>query len=121
MSLSYRQKMLIYWAIVLIGNLVSVKIAIGLGIGAFFGWVYSLAFAFSALPQSNKSIKEGHADGVANGTMFLWALGEFAGVIYGFSLMQWPIILNCLMNTLFVGIILWYKLFPRGDSNEIDN
>lgn len=113
--------MLLYWVVILAGNFISVKIAVGLSLGAFFGWVYSLAFAFSALPQSAKAIKEGHATGVANGTMFLWALGEFAGVIYGFSLMQWPIILNCLMNTFFVGIILWYKLFPRGDSNEIDN
>jgi uncharacterized protein with PQ loop repeat len=113
MLLSYRQKMMIYWGIVLMGNILSVKLALSLGMGAFFGWLYSLAFAFSALPQSHKSIKEGHAEGVANGTLILWALGEFAGVIYGFHLMQMPIILNCLMNTLFVGIIVWYKVFPR--------
>ena len=115
-SLSYKQKMAIYWTVVLVGNIASVKIALTLGMGAFFGWLYSGAFALSALPQSKKSIKEGHADGVANGTLILWALGEFAGVIYGFSLMQWPIILNCLMNTVFVGIIVWYKVFPRKEE-----
>lgn len=118
MLLSYRQKMSLYWAVVVIGNVAGVTIAIPLGMGAFFGWLYSLAFAFSALPQSKKSIKEGHAHGVANGTLFLWALGEFAGVIYGFHLMQMPIIINCLLNTVFVGIIVWYKVFPR--KEEID-
>lgn len=119
MSLSYRQKMLLYWTIVVVGNVVSVSIALSLGIGAFFGWLYSFAFAFSALPQSRKSIREGHAEGVANGTLFLWALGEFAGVIYGFHLMQMPIILNCLMNTVFVGIITWYKVFPRKNVVQV--
>jgi uncharacterized protein with PQ loop repeat len=114
--------MALYWLVVIVGNVVSVSIALSLGIGAFFGWLYSFAFAFSALPQSRKSIKEGHAEGVANGTLFLWALGEFAGVIYGFHLMQMPIILNCLMNTIFVGIITWYKVFPRKEeSNDIDS
>ena len=122
MSLSYRQKMILYWTVVVIGNVAGVSIAIPLGLGAFFGWLYSLAFAFSALPQSRKSIKEGHAEGVANGTLFLWALGEFAGVIYGFSLMQWPIIINCLLNTVFVGIIVWYKTFPRKEEvNVVDS
>lgn len=105
--------MILYWIFVAVSNVVSVKLALTLGMGAFFGWLYSAAFALSALPQSRKSIREGHSDGVAGGTLVLWALGEFAGVIYGFSLMQWPIILNCIMNTVFVGIIVWYRLKPR--------
>lgn len=118
-SLSYKQKMLIYWTFVIVINISSIYLSLLAHMGWFWGWIYSLAFAFSALPQSRKSIKEGHADGVANGTLVLWALGEFAGVIYGFSLMQWPIILNCIMNTVFVGIILWYKLFPRKEKNML--
>lgn len=78
-----------------------------------FGWIYSLAFALSAIPQALKSIKEKNSDGVADGTLLLWIIGEVAGTIYGVSLVQWPIIFNCALNTIFVGIICYYKLFPK--------
>lgn len=78
-----------------------------------FGWIYSLAFALSAIPQAMKSIKDKNSDGVADGTLLLWIVGEIAGTIYGISLMQWPIIFNCALNTIFVGIIVWYRLFPK--------
>jgi len=79
----------------------------------FFGWLYSGAFALSALPQSLRSIKEGHSNGVADGTLVLWFIGELAGLVYGFGLGQIPIIEDCLVNTVFVGIIVWYRLRPR--------
>lgn len=110
---SYRAKMALYWLVVIAGNIFGIKLSLALGLTGFFGWLYSAAFAFSALPQSRKAIREGHSEGVANWTLFLWALGEFAGVIYGVGTNQPPIIANCAMNTLFVGIIVWYKLFPR--------
>jgi len=79
----------------------------------FFGWTYSGAFALSALPQTMRSRREGHSRGVADGTLILWLLGEVAGLVYGFGLMQLPIIINCLINTIFVSIIVWYRLKPR--------
>lgn len=78
-----------------------------------FGWIYSLAFALSAIPQALKSIKEKNSRGVADGTLLLWIIGEVAGTAYGISLVQWPIIFNCVLNTIFVSIILWYKIFPK--------
>lgn len=116
---SYRAKMVAYWTVVLIGNIIGAAFLAG-SAGAFFGWIYSLAFALSALPQARMSWKDGHSRGVADGTLLLWGLGEFAGVVYGFSLMQWPIIFNCILNTLFVGIIVWYRICPREDKKEID-
>jgi len=80
---------------------------------AAFGWVYSLAFAFSALPQAIRSWKDGHSRGVADGTLILWMVGEVAGIVYGIGLMQAPIIFNCLLNTILVGIIVYYRLKPR--------
>ena len=77
------------------------------------GWIYSLAFALSGLPQCIKSLEDGHSRGVADGTMFLWMLGEIGGLVYGVGLMQFPIIFNCFLNTIFVGIIVNYRLFPR--------
>ncbi len=79
----------------------------------FFGWLYSGAFALSALPQAIRSRKEGHSRGVADGTLILWFIGELAGLVYGFGLAQVPIIANCLVNTIFVGVIVWYRLKPR--------
>ncbi len=79
----------------------------------FFGWLYSGAFALSALPQAVRSYKEGHSSGVADGTLVLWFIGEIAGLVYGIGLMQFPIILNCLINTIFVGVIVWYRIKPR--------
>lgn len=96
---------------------VSLVIFIGglftLGVTQTFGWVYSCAFAISAVPQSLKSIKDGHSRGVADGTLILWTLGEIGGLVYGLGLMQWPIIFNCAMNTFWVGIVVYYRLFPR--------
>lgn len=84
-----------------------------------FGWVYSLAFALSAIPEAAKSIKNGYT-GTADGTILLWIIGEIAGVIYGIGISQFPIIFNCGMNTLFVGIIVKYRLWPR-NKDEIDS
>lgn len=81
-----------------------------------FGWVYSLAFALSALPQAIKSHKQGHSDGVADGMMFLWILGEVTGLVYGFGLWQMPIVFNCALNTVFMSIIIYYRLKPRSKS-----
>jgi len=80
---------------------------------AAFGWTYSLAFALSALPQAIQSYKKGHSDGVADGMMQLWMLGELTGLVYGFGLGQNPIIFNCAINILFVGVIVYYRLKPR--------
>lgn len=79
---------------------------------AAFGWVYSLAFAFSAIPEMVQSIKRGYTE-VADGTLKLWMVGEVAGLVYGFGLSQMPIIFNCGLNAIFVGIIVYYKLRPR--------
>lgn len=84
-----------------------------LGWVSLFGWVYSLAFALSALPQAIQCRKQGHSNGVSDGMMQLWMLGEISGLVYGFGLMEWPIIFNCALNTLFVGIIVYYRLWPR--------
>lgn len=82
-----------------------------------FGWVYSLAFALSALPQAIQSHKQGHSNGIADGMMQLWMLGEISGLVYGFGLWQMPIIFNCALNTILVGIIVYYRLKPRREDD----
>ena len=89
---------------------------INLGWVQAFGWVYSLAFALSALPQAIKSHKQGHSSGVADGMMQLWMIGEITGLVYGFGLWQMPIVFNCALNILFVGVIVYYRLRPRSSK-----
>ena len=114
-------KKLTNWIITVIVTVAVLTLFFKLGAVQFFGWIYSLAFALSALPQARKSIRDGHTEGVADGTLVLWMMGEIGGLIYGIGLMQAPIILNCLVNTIFVGIILRYRLFPRkGVQNDVD-
>lgn len=121
MLLSHNMKKLISWIVTIILTVAVIMLFYKLGAIQFFGWVYSLAFALSALPQAKRSIVDGHTKGVADGTLALWMLGEVGGLIYGIGLMQAPIILNCLVNTVFVGIILKYRLFPRkGVQNDVD-
>ena len=69
---SYKAKMILYWVLLTVLTLVSIIPTYFIPWwGPFFGWVYSFAFALSALPQCRKSIKEGHSQGVADGTLKL--------------------------------------------------
>jgi uncharacterized protein with PQ loop repeat len=107
---------LAYWIAVAVSITVAIMTYHKLGWVQFFGWVYSLAFALSALPQTLKSIKDGHTKGVADGTLILWSTGEIGGILYGLGIGELPIIFNCAMNTIFVGIIVRYRLFPRKED-----
>lgn len=106
-------KRLTYWIAVAVSVFVAILTYHRLGWTQFFGWIYSLCFALSALPQSIKSIKEGHCKGVADGTLLLWSVGELAGVLYGIGINEIPIIFNCAMNTVFVSIIVYFRFWPR--------
>ena len=110
---------LAYWLTVAISILFFIFTIHKIGWVQVAGWVYSLAFALSGLPQMIRSIKEGHSRGVADGTMLLWMTGEVAGLFYGFGLMELPIIFNCLLNTIFVGIIVKYRIFPRTKERDM--
>jgi uncharacterized protein with PQ loop repeat len=107
---------LLYWSFVAVSIIIFILSYHHLGWVQFFGWIYSLAFALSALPQSIKSIRDGHAEGVADGTLILWSIGEIAGIIYGIGINEYPIIFNCMMNTVFVGIIVYFRLWPRKEA-----
>jgi uncharacterized protein with PQ loop repeat len=78
-----------------------------------FGWISAIAFGICAIPQAYKSHKEGHADGISNGLLFLWTIGEWSGIIYAIGLKEIPLLLNYSANALFIGIVTFYKLFPR--------
>lgn len=78
------------------------------------GWIGATAFAISGVPQMIKSIREGHSSGVSHGLIWLWLTGEAAMLLYT-TLKYSDVILltNYIANLIFVGVIAWYKYFPR--------
>lgn len=80
------------------------------------GWIGSIAFALSALPQAIKSYREGHSYGISWGLIFFWTVGEWCSLAYVLPMWKWPLIINYLGNIVFCGIVTWYKFFPREDA-----
>lgn len=79
------------------------------------GWIGASAFAVSGLPQAIKSVKDGHANGVANGMIILWLIGEGAMLMYsGLKYTNdFALLTNYVLNAILVLIIARYKYFPR--------
>lgn len=108
-------KKISFWAFIAVSIAASTWAFLNLGWVQAVGWIYSISFALSALPEAVASLKKGKTD-IADGTIGFWILGEITGLAYGIGLMQWPLIFNCGVNALLVGIILWYRLFPRKEK-----
>ena len=82
------------------------------------GLIGATALAISGVPQVIRSLREGHSNGVAHGTILLWLGGEgamltYAGIKYT---SDYILLLNYLGNFLIVGGIAWYKYLPRRAS-----
>jgi uncharacterized protein with PQ loop repeat len=75
----------------------------------FIGWLGSVAFGICGLPQALKSIKDGHSDGISWGFIFLWLIGEICTLIYVLPQLLLPLILNYVLNLVFLIIIIFYK------------
>lgn len=89
------------------------------------GWIGGTALAFCGLPQAYKSWKEGHSDGLAWGMLILLFIGALGSLIYVLPLWKIPLILNYVLNLVFVVIISYYKIRPRRGkkmySKELDD
>lgn len=79
------------------------------------GYIASLLFAFCGLPQAIKCWKEGHARGVSSLMIGMWLGGEVLMTYYVIMKhgMDLPLLLNYVINTVFVLIILRYKIKER--------
>lgn len=82
-----------------------------------FGWIGSLCLAACAVPQAILSRKQGHSNGISKGLLWLWSLGEVFTLIFllsqPYDQWNWPLVVNYSANILFIGIVVWYKVFPR--------
>lgn len=76
------------------------------------GWIGSIAFAVSAIPQMIKSYEDKNSDGLAWGLLILWIIGELFSLLYVIPLKQYPMITNYVVNSIFLFVILYYKINP---------
>lgn len=79
------------------------------------GLIGATCFAISGVPQLIKSFREGHADGMSYGTIWLWLIGEGAMFTYALIKYTFDFILlgNYFFNFTIVAIIAFYKHFPK--------
>lgn len=76
------------------------------------GWVGSMAFALSALPQTILVVRQGHADGMDPAFLGLWFLGEICMIVSTWHLRHWPLRANYLINFALLCIIIYYFFLP---------
>jgi uncharacterized protein with PQ loop repeat len=84
------------------------------------GTVGAICFALSGLPQAIKSWNDGHSDGVAHGTVWLWLIGEGMMLAYAlhFYTQDWILTTNYMTNFLLVSIIFKFKYWRRKRNDQ---
>jgi len=84
------------------------------------GWIGAVSFAFCALPQAVQCWKQGHAQGVNVAFLSLWITGEVTTLAYvvGDMGLKWPLIVNYVMNLLFISVIGYFRIWPKEPSSS---
>lgn len=83
------------------------------------GVLGTLFLSLSALPQVIQTIKQKHAVGVNSLMLWLWFLGVVFMFIYTFQYKDLALILNYIANMTFVGTMLYYKYFGKGNGPRL--
>lgn len=87
----------------------------GLAMINFLGWLGSLCFAFSAIPQAYQCYKQKHAHGISWGFLSLWATGEVCMTVYASSPFNLILLTNYTINFVLLMLIGYYKVY--GDKH----
>lgn len=80
-----------------------------------FGWLGCLCFAMCGIPQAWKSYKDGNSFGLTHAFIAMWLGGEvfyIGGTLLKFGWVDW-IMWNCMINTVAILVIGYYKIWPR--------
>jgi len=90
------------------------------------GWLGSFFFAICGIPQAWESYKTKNSDGISQGFLWLWILGEVFTLFYisDQDNILLPLITNYLVNLLSLTVITYYKYFskiPKNNLNWITN
>jgi len=78
-----------------------------------FGWIGATLFAICGLPQAIQSIKDGHSRGLSWGFLGCWLGGEICTIAYIIPKLDLPLLVNYVINLIFLGIMLKYKIWER--------
>ena len=84
----------------------------------FNGWLGSILLAICAVPLAYRSLVDGHSKGVDTLFLVIWTLGEICTLTYVLYNWDLPLILNYGLNLVFIGIVVYYKVKPRGISEK---
>ena len=84
------------------------------------GWLSSLFFCICGAPQAYKSYRERSSKGISTSFLLMWLGGELLGIAYILPKNDYPILVNYLINLIFISIILYYKVIDKLSSNNND-
>ena len=77
------------------------------------GWIGSILFAVCGVPQAWKSFKQKHSNGLSDGMLWAWFLGEILTMIYVYvEKFSWPLLFNYGCNFLCLLVIMYYRYWP---------
>lgn len=83
-------------------------------IAEFFGYVAAFCLMVSGLPQVFKTLRDGHAKGLAKPFLFLLLIGFSTMIVYvALTGRQIPLLINYTINLVSYCVITYYKFFPR--------
>lgn len=77
------------------------------------GYIGSVAYALSGIPQAILSIKNGHSRGVSRGFAMLSVIGSSLSLIYALPRGDYVLLLNFGANIIVWGTVLKYSYFER--------
>lgn len=79
------------------------------------GIIGAILLAFCAVPQAISCARQGHSNGIDWTFLVMWTTGEIGTFFYTLSLVEipWPLIFNYALNLGCLGVIIWFKLWPR--------
>jgi uncharacterized protein with PQ loop repeat len=83
--------------------------------GKMLGWVGAIFFAFCAVPQVIRTLKDGHAQNLSSLFLWMWFSGALlcaGGTLLDVGVVPW-LLFNYALSLLCVLVLLCYKLSPR--------
>lgn len=84
------------------------------------GWLGSICLALCGVPQAIQSWQDKHSHGISWGMLLLWAFGECFALTYVFNKLDMPMVMNYGINIFVVGLMLYFKIYPKKSESPSD-
>lgn len=96
------------------------EMAKDMSIFEIMGWLGSICLAVCGIPQAIQSYKDKHSEGISNGFLILWSLGEIFALAYVYDKLDLPLLLNYATNIFILAVIIYYKMYPKKSEDNND-